>query len=293
MKISLAENQNRDNFTKEFTEYISEDGRIKNIFTKEDTDYTCKNSLKKIFRRKQKGYSDQWSLKNTLYLARLSISLIGKIKKSNLICYVIMILLSCLNPWFSMVTMAQLNTILREIMAVEEKNDFDFMITKLPVTRKDYVISRYILIIGNILLSIAIVGITFIIFAKVGHNISLNFIVDFNNSTFSSSNTKDLLYTFYYVIILGLPITLLFQSFEIPMIMEKGVKKSRGDAIVAAFMIIFIIIVIFLTPIGLIIFVEDEFMKKIIVGMIIGLSILILALSYTFAEDNYIKKDIN
>ena len=215
-------------------------------------------------------------MSNIINLVKMSYSNLNSVKKILLITILIFIAISMYDTTFlNMLIGIVVYSTVYQVMAYEDMYEINKLIGYLPVTRKEYVISRYFLGILNVLLGIIVFAITFKL-----------------SSAFGIANTENL--NFKLMLLVGITSSVLLLSVSIPMILKLGIVKGR-------FISTFVMFGIIMIP-GFIVndIVEVEGLENILryinnLGTPIILSILniiALLISYNVAKGIYFKKSI-
>ena len=146
-------------------------------------------------------------MSNVINLTKMSFTNLKSVYKQIWFVWVIWIGIAIYNPFFLniLVGMSVLLT-LYQVMAYEDHNNIDYLISYLPVKRKDYVLSRYLLGIVSILLSSILLCIVYFISIKItsSQEISLNLLLP-------TSITS----------------AILSMSVIIPLVLKFGINKGR------------------------------------------------------------------
>lgn len=161
-------------------------------------------------------------MRNVINLVNLSFNNFMAIKKMALFIIIAFSVASLVNPIFLTMLIGMTSYVTAyQTMAYEDSYGIDYMISQLPVTRNEYVISRYIFCILAIIGSAILCSLIFFI----SKNISL---VDFNGVDY-----KIILY-------IGIMSAVILVSVLIPVLLYFGMKKGR-IAMIFIFMIIVMI----------------------------------------------------
>lgn len=161
-------------------------------------------------------------MRNVINLVNLSFNNFMAIKKMALFIIIAFSVASLVNPSFLTMLMGMITYVIAyQTMAYEDSYGIDYMIFQLPVTRNEYVISRYIFCVLTIIGAAILCSLIFFI----SKNISL---VDF-----SEVDYKVILY-------IGIISAVILVSVLIPVLLYFGMKKGR-IAMIFIFMIIVMI----------------------------------------------------
>lgn len=159
-------------------------------------------------------------MRNIMNLVNLSFNNFLSVKKMALFILVAFGAASLINPSFSTMLMGMITYVIAyQTMAYEDSYGIDYMISHLPVTKNEYVISRYIFCILTIVGASILCSLIFFISNKVN-------LVDL-----SGIDYKIILY-------IGIISAVTLVSVLIPVLLYFGMKKGR-----MAMMFIFLIIV--------------------------------------------------
>ena len=146
-------------------------------------------------------------MNNIINLTKMSFTNLKSVYKQIWYIWIIWIGVAIYNPFFLniLLGMSVLLT-LYQVMAYEDHNNIDYLISYLPVKRKDYVLSRYLLGIVSILLSSILLCIVYFISIKItsSQEISLNLLLP-------TSITS----------------AILSMSVIIPLVLKFGINKGR------------------------------------------------------------------
>ena len=144
---------------------------------------------------------------NVINLTKMSFTNLKSVYKQIWYIWIVWIGVAIYNPFFLniLLGMSVLLT-LYQVMAYEDHNNIDYLISYLPVKRKDYVLSRYLLGIVSILLSSILLCIVYFISIKItsSQEISLNLLLP-------TSITS----------------AILSMSVIIPLVLKFGINKGR------------------------------------------------------------------
>ena len=144
---------------------------------------------------------------NVINLTKMSFTNLKSVYKQIWYIWLVWIGVAIYNPFFLniLLGMSVLLTVY-QVMAYEDHNNIDYLISYLPVKRKDYVLSRYLLGIVSILLSSILLCIVYFISIKItsSQEISLNLLLP-------TSITS----------------AILSMSVIIPLVLKFGINKGR------------------------------------------------------------------
>jgi len=144
---------------------------------------------------------------NIINLTKMSFTNLKSVYKQIWYIWLVWIGVAIYNPFFLniLLGMSVLLTVY-QVMAYEDHNNIDYLISYLPVKRKDYVLSRYLLGIVSILLSSILLCIVYFISIKItsSQEISLNLLLP-------TSITS----------------AILSMSVIIPLVLKFGINKGR------------------------------------------------------------------
>lgn len=213
-----------------------------------------------------------------------NISKLVKLSLSNLLClkkYVLFIIIcfsvaSIFNPSFSIMLIGMLTYITGyQTIAYEDAYGIDYLISYLPVTKNEYVISRYVFNILMIILSCLIFSLIYFISIKL--NIEGYRIIDYKTNLY-----------------IGITNAVVLVSIFTPVILKLGAKKARF-AMTAIFMIVVMIPSIVIMSME-----ESETIHSIVYKIsqldvnfiFIGFIASMILISYIISKEMYIKKEI-
>jgi len=146
-------------------------------------------------------------MNNVINLTKMSFTNLKSIYKQIWYIWIVWIGVAIYNPFFLniLLGMSVLLTVY-QVMAYEDHNNIDYLISYLPVKRKEYVLSRYLFGIISILLSIILLCIVYFVSLKI-------------NSL--GSMALDLLLT------TGITSAILSMCVIIPLVLKFGINKGR------------------------------------------------------------------
>lgn len=212
-------------------------------------------------------------MKNIMSLVNLSFNNFLSIKKMALFVIVAFGAVSLVNPGFLTMLVGMITYVAAyQTMAYEDSYGIDYMIYNLPVTKNEYVISRYI----------------FSILTIAGSSILCSLIFFISNKL----NLVDLLGIDYKVILYtGIISSIILVSILIPVILYFGMKKGRM-AIIFIFLIIVMIPSLVIDDAQTVRNILNELSKININFLSVILTIVILLISYLITRFLYEKKEI-
>lgn len=211
-------------------------------------------------------------MRNISKLVRLSLSNLLCLKKYVLFITVCFSVASIFNSSISIMLIGML-TYITGYQTIAY--GIDYLISYLPVTKNEYVISRYVFNILMIILSCLIFSLIYFISIKL--NIEGYRIIDYKTNLY-----------------IGITNAVILGSIFIPVILKLGVKKARF-AMTAIFMI-----VVMIPSIGIIFIEESENIRNIVYKIsqldvnfiFIGFISSMILISYIISKEMYIKKEI-
>ncbi len=212
-------------------------------------------------------------MRNVMNLVNLSFNNFLSVKKMALFVLVAFGAASLINPSFSTMLMGMITYVIAyQTMAYEDSYGIDYMISHLPVTKNEYVISRYV----------------FCIFTIVGASILCYFIFFISNKV----NLVDLSGIDYKIILyIGIISAVTLISVLIPVLLYFGMKKGRM-AMIFIFMIIVMIPSLAVDDMQTVMKILNK-LSEINVNLFSGiLTILILLISYFITRFLYEKKEV-
>lgn len=212
-------------------------------------------------------------MRNIMNLVNLSFNNFLSIKKMALFIMVVFGVASLFNPGFSSMLVGMITYVIAyQTMAYEDSYGIDHMIAHLPVTKNEYVISRYIFGI------ITIVG--------AGILCSLIFFIS------KKMNLVDLTGIDYKIILyMGIISAVVLISILIPVLLYFGMKKGRM-AIILIFMVIVMIPSLVINDIETAMNILNK-LSEMNINLLSGvLTIVILLISYFITRFLYEKKEI-
>lgn len=215
-------------------------------------------------------------MENIFKLVKLSFYNLISIKNSIILMIVCFSIASIFNPVFSVMLMGMMTyTMGYQTMAYEDSYGVDYLISYLPVTKKEYVISRYLFSILSIIISALIFSITYFISIKL--NILDYRVIDYKTN-----------------ILMGITSSIGLVALYIPVMLKYGIKKSRF-AMTIIFMLLIMVPSFFMMSIE-----ESEVIRNIIykinqfdgnIVLIVAL-LMTLTLSYIISIKIYSNKEI-
>lgn len=212
-------------------------------------------------------------MKNIMNLVNLSFNNFLSVKKMALFILVAFGGVSLINPSFSTMLMGMITYVIAyQTMAYEDSYGIDYMISHLPVTKNEYVISRYI----------------FCIFTIVGASILCSLIFFISNK----ANLVDLSGIDYKMILyIGIISAVVLVSVLIPVLLYFGMKKGRM-AMIFIFMIIVMIPSLAVNDMQSVIKILNK-LSEVNINLFSGVfAISILFISYFITKFLYEKKEV-
>ncbi|WP_434796537.1 ABC-2 transporter permease [Terrisporobacter vanillatitrophus] len=212
-------------------------------------------------------------MRNIMNLVNLSFNNFLSVKKMALFILVAFGGASLVNPSFSTMLMGMMTYVIAyQTMAYEDSYGIDYMISHLPVTKNEYVISRYIFCIITIVGASILCSLIFFISNKVN-------LVDL-----SGIDYKMILY-------IGIISAVTLVSVFTPVLLYFGMKKGRM-AMVFIFMIIVMIPSLIVNDMEMAINILNK-LSEININLFSGiLTILMLLISYFITRFLYEKKEV-
>lgn len=212
-------------------------------------------------------------MRNIMNLVNLSFNNFLSVKKMALFILVAFGGASLINPSFSTMLMGMITYVIAyQTMAYEDSYGIDYMISHLPVTKNEYVISRYI----------------FCIFTIVGASILCSLIFFISNK----ANLVDLSGIDYKIILyIGIISAVILVSVLIPVLLYFGMKKGRM-AMIFIFMIIVMIPSFAVDDMQSVIKILNK-LSEVNINLFSGVfAISILFISYFITKFLYEKKEV-
>ena len=213
-------------------------------------------------------------MENIINLTKMSLNNLSSIIKTILIVIIVWIGIAMINQaFFNIIFGMGTYLLLMQVMAYEDTYGIDNLIAKLPVSKNEYVISRYVL---GIIISAIFMVLSVLIYYMLNSILELNL-------------------TLEIFILIGFVTSVLAMSVIIPVILKFGINKGR-----MVVTILTVLIVVVPTGIMTSIWENKEFMSKImnVVGnigvpfILIISSILILIISIIISLSVYKSKEI-
>lgn len=213
-------------------------------------------------------------MENIINLTKMSLNNLSSIIKTILIVIIVWIGIAMINQaFFNMIFGMGTYLLLMQVMAYEDTYGIDNLIAKLPVSKNEYVISRYVL---GIIISAIFMVLSVLIYYILNSILELNL-------------------TLGIFILIGFVTSMLAMSVIIPVILKFGINKGR-----MVVTILTVLIVVVPTGIMTSIWENKEFMSKImnVVGnigvpfILIISSLLILMISIIISFRVYKSKEI-
>lgn len=213
-------------------------------------------------------------MENIINLTKMSLNNLSSIIKTILIVIIVWIGIAMINQaFFNMIFGMGTYLLLMQVMAYEDTYGIDNLIAELPVSKNEYVISRYVL---GIIISAIFMVLSVLIYYILNSILELNL-------------------TLGIFILIGFVTSVLAMSVIIPIILKFGINKGR-----MVVTILTVLIVVVPTGIMTSIWENKEFMSKImnVVGnigvpfILIISSLLILMISIIISFRVYKSKEI-
>lgn len=215
-------------------------------------------------------------MKNIINLVKMSYSNLNAVKSILLISIIIFIAGSVINPIFlNMLIGIIVYQMTYQVIAYEESYGIDYLIASLPVTKKEYITSRYIFGLTSTIISILIFTVTY------------RLVLTFSSKLYDIIDFKTML-------TVGIASSIILVSVLIPSILKFGIVKGR----------VFITIVglsIVMAPASLISAMAEEkeamiFLSKIneigIGTIFLVVSVVVLIISYITSQKIYKNKQV-
>lgn len=213
-------------------------------------------------------------MNNIINLTKMSFLNLKSVFKQIWLIAAIWIVVSAFNPTFLNMLFGMIIVLtVYQVMAYEDMNGIDNIISVMPVKKKEYVISRYLMGINALFISIIIVGIEYFVALKLNQNlISLD-----------------------VLLVTGGTVGVIAMCIVIPILLKFGINKGRV-------VVILIMMVLMMIPSGVIGYLAEspDAMEKTI-EMInnVGISLIafvlnfvVLAISTTISIKIYENKEI-
>lgn len=212
-------------------------------------------------------------MRNVINLVNLSFNNFMAIKKMALFIIIAFSVASLVNPIFLTMLIGMTSYVTAyQTMAYKDSYGIDYMISQLPVTRNEYVISRYIFCILSIIGAAILCSLIFFI----SKNISL---VDFSGVDYK------------VIVYIGIMSAVILVSVLIPVLLYFGMKKGR-IAMIFIFMIIVMIPYLVINDVESAMNIINQ-LQTINISFFSGIFIIgILMISYIISRFLYEKKEI-
>ncbi|GAA0099492.1 hypothetical protein UT300012_02060 [Paraclostridium bifermentans] len=213
-------------------------------------------------------------MENIINLTKMSLNNLSSIIKTILIVIIVWIGIAMINQaFFTMIFGMGTYLLLMQVMAYEDTYGIDNLIAELPVSKNEYVISRYVL---GIIISAIFMVLSVLIYYMLNSILELNL-------------------TLGIFILIGFVTSVLAMSVIIPVILKFGINKGRMIVTILT-----VLMVVLPTGIMTSIWENKEFMSKImnVVGnigvpfILIISSLLILMISIIISFRVYKSKEI-
>ena len=215
-------------------------------------------------------------MKNIINLVKMSYSNLNAVKSILLISIILFIAGSIINPIFlNMLIGIIVYQMTYQVIAYEESYGIDYLIASLPVTKKEYITSRYIFGLTSTIISILIFTVTY------------RLVLTFSSKSYDIIDFKTML-------TVGIASSIILVSVLIPSILKFGIVKGR----------VFITIVglsIVMAPASLISAMAEEkeamiFLSKIneigIGTIFLIVSVVVMIMSYIISQKIYRNKQV-
>ena len=215
-------------------------------------------------------------MKNIINLVKMSYSNLNAVKSILLISIILFIVGSIINPIFlNMLIGIIVYQMTYQVIAYEESYGIDYLIASLPVTKKEYITSRYIFGLTSTIISILIFTVTY------------RLVLTFSSKSYDIIDFKTML-------TVGIASSIILVSVLIPSILKFGIVKGR----------VFITIVglsIVMAPASLISAMAEEkeamiFLSKIneigIGTIFLIVSVVVRIISYIISQKIYRNKQV-
>ena len=215
-------------------------------------------------------------MKNIINLVKMSYSNLNAVKSILLISIILFIVGSIINPIFlNMLIGIIVYQMTYQVIAYEESYGIDYLIASLPVTKKEYITSRYIFGLTSTIISILIFTVTY------------RLVLTFSSKSYDIIDFKTML-------TVGIASSIILVSVLIPSILKFGIVKGR----------VFITIVglsIVMAPASLISAMAEEkeamiFLSKIneigIGTIFLIVSVVVMIISYIISQKLYRNKQV-
>ncbi|MDU4936463.1 MAG: ABC-2 transporter permease [Peptostreptococcaceae bacterium] len=215
-------------------------------------------------------------MKNIINLVKMSYSNLNAVKSILLISIILFIVGSIINPIFlNMLIGIIVYQMTYQVIAYEESYGIDYLIASLPVTKKEYITSRYIFGLTSTIISILIFTVTY------------RLVLTFSSKLYDIIDFKTML-------TVGIASSIILVSVLIPSILKFGIVKGR----------VFITIVglsIVMAPASLISAMAEEkeamiFLSKIneigIGTIFLIVSVVVMIISYIISQKIYRNKQV-
>lgn len=215
-------------------------------------------------------------MKNIINLVKMSYSNLNAVKSILLISIILFIAGSIINPIFlNMLIGIIVYQMTYQVIAYEESYGIDYLIASLPVTKKEYITSRYIFGLTSTIISILIFTVTY------------RLVLTFSSKSYDIIDFKTML-------TVGIASSIILVSVLIPSILKFGIVKGR----------VFITIVglsIVMAPASLISAMAEEkeamiFLSKIneigIGTIFLIVSVVVMIISYIISQKIYRNKQV-
>ena len=209
-------------------------------------------------------------MKNIMNLVGMSFNNFISIKKMPLFIVLAFCVSSLFNTQFLTMLIGIITYVVAyQTIAYEDSYGIDYMITHLPVTKNEYVISRYVFSILSIVVSSVLASIIYFISTKM------------NLADLGGIDYKTILF-------MGILSGIVLISVSTPVLLYFGVKKARM-AMIIIFMIIVMIPSVSINDSQILVYILNK-LNEVSVGIF---EIVILLVSYFISILSYEKKEID
>lgn len=215
-------------------------------------------------------------MSNILNLVKMSFTNLNSMKKVLFLSVGIFSVASLYDPTFlNLLIGLFVYTTLYQVMAYEDMYDINKLIGYLPVTRREYIASRYVLGLANILIGIVVYTVIYMISTSIG------------NGNVENINYKVMLMT-------GITSAILLLSVSIPIVIKVGVIKGRILCTIVTLSIVMVpaFVINDLIDVGAL----SEILRLInsngITMILSGVSLFIMFVSYSISNKIFYKKNI-
>ena len=215
-------------------------------------------------------------MKNIINLVKMSYSNLNAVKSILLISIILFIVGSIINPIFlNMLIGIIVYQMTYQVIAYEESYGIDYLIASLPVTKKEYITSRYIFGLTSTIISILIFTVTY------------RLVLTFSSKSYDIIDFKTML-------TVGIASSIILVSVLIPSILKFGIVKGRVFTTIVGLSIV-------MAPASLISAMAEEkeamiFLSKIneigIGTIFLIVSVVVMIISYIISQKIYRNKQV-